>query len=191
MNPSEFRSSFLKTGEPARSNRFDVQFLALPPSEFNINEYRNLRYRCEATELPGKTIGTSEYKDYGPIRKIAYGALYNNQNLTFIVSDDMSEKTLFDRWQKYIVDNTSGSDVKYYDEYVGTIEITQYNRKNRVSKRIQLIEAYPVTMSPMNLGWDTTNEYHRISIEFAYRYWKDVTPTNTSAIAENLISNLF
>jgi len=62
-------SNFLSTfrNDLARPNRFDVNI----PIPLGLIQYIKtstpLQYRCEATNLPGRTIATTEQKTYGPI----------------------------------------------------------------------------------------------------------------------------
>lgn len=168
FNTNEFRSSFRQ--EPAKPNQYEVRLLSLPDT-IPLNEYANMVYRCEGAEFPGKTIGTTEYKDYGPVRKIAYGALYNDIQLTFILDGDMGEKSVFDSWHTFIVDNETGSDVKYYDEYIGEVEIIQYDRSGRISHHVKMLEAYPTNTASLPLAWNTNDDYHKLAVDFSYRYW--------------------
>ena len=93
-NLSTFVGSF-KT-ELARPNRFNV--LINPPGVLlgSGNYSRQLSFRCETAELPGKTFMTHDQKIYGPVEKYPYQHAYNDLNLTFIVSGDMIEKMFFD-----------------------------------------------------------------------------------------------
>ena len=97
---SEFKSSFAK--DIARPSRFDV----LLPIPFAMTPYisssGSLQYRCEATQLPGRTFATTEQKTYGPIEKHPYLTTFNDVDLTIIVDDDMNQKIFFDAWLNYI-----------------------------------------------------------------------------------------
>ena len=88
---SGFKSSF--TGDLARPNRFEVDV----PIPFTLLAYvktnRNLKYRCENANLPGRTLATIEQKTYGPIEKFPYQNTYSDIDLTFIVDDDIAGKT--------------------------------------------------------------------------------------------------
>jgi hypothetical protein len=91
---ADFKASF--NTDLARPNRFDV----LIPVPLGLIQYvrstRQLTMRCEATELPGRTIATGSTKIYNIEEKYPYQTTYSDISLTFIVSDDMNEKKFFE-----------------------------------------------------------------------------------------------
>ena len=61
---------------------------------------RNLRFLCEATDLPGATIHTNTRPGYGAIARseMAGQMDYQPVNLQILCTDYMREKELFDDW---------------------------------------------------------------------------------------------
>lgn len=60
---NDFKSTF--NNDVARSSRFDVNIpvpLTLMPIMSNA---KNLQYRCESANLPGRSLMTTEQKTYG------------------------------------------------------------------------------------------------------------------------------
>jgi hypothetical protein len=167
---SEFKSSFVT--DLARPNKFDVSIpipLTLLPFR---NTARNLTFRCENAELPSRTFATVEQKfGSNPTQKFPYQSSYNDVNLTFIVSDDMSEKLFFDAWLEYI--NPSYKyDFRYRDDYCSTIQINQYDVKNAKSYSINLVDAYPISVNQLDLDW-SSDGHHKLVVVFAYSYWQN------------------
>lgn len=173
FNISTFRNSFSSSGEPAAKNLYEFELFNLP-STIPISSYNNIKYRCEQTDLPGRMIGTTDLREYGPLRKIAYGSLYNDLQATFIVSESMLEKNVFLDWHNTIVNNTTDNDIEYYNNYIGSINITQYRRNGTPALKIRIDEAYPVNVAAMPLSWQDKNDYHRLSVDFAIRNWRKI-----------------
>lgn len=167
---NKFRSELY--AEPASSSKYEVSILRAP-SVLRGYDMSRLRFRVQDAEFPGKVIATSEFKDYGPTRKIAYGAMYNEVNLQFIVADDMAEKKFFSDWHNYIVDDNRGSDIEYYSNYVGQIKITQFSKQGKPSHSVILDEAYPVTVQALPLSWENTNQYHKLAVDITYRSYRE------------------
>ena len=166
---NDFKSSF--SGDLARPNRFDVNIpvpLTLIPY---IKSARALTYRCENAQLPGRTFATTEQKTYGPVEKHPYLTTYNDIDLTFIVDDDMQEKLFFDAWLNYI-NPTYNYNLRYKENYATTVTINQYSVSNELTYSINLFDAYPISMNQLDLDWNTEG-YHKISVTFAYTYWKN------------------
>lgn len=137
-------------------------------------------FRCESSELPGKTIATSEYVSFGPTTKHAYDTTYSDINLTIMAGADMIERAFFEVWMENIVNNTNlagggmGSKaglLKYYDEYAnGQVRMFHTDNSGSVVARYTLYEAYPIQLSTMNLNWEEQNTYQRFSATISYRY---------------------
>lgn len=200
---SQFKQAF----KVARPNNFYVE-ITLPPGMKNIwgdnsrlagsafvsNVRRNwlpidlssdinntFKFRCEATEFPGKTISTSESISTGPVTKHAYETAYGDLNLTIIAAEDMRERIFFEVWMENIVNNTTlsrgydnrGGLVKYYEDYAGNganVKIIHYKNDNSLAASCALYEAYPIQLSGMNLTWEEQNSYQRFSVTMTYRY---------------------
>ena len=166
---NEFKSSFTK--DLARSSRFDVNInvpLAIIPY---LNSAKRLNYRCDSANLPGRTLGTTEQKTYGPIEKYPYMTTYNDMSLTFIVDDDMSQRVFFDAWLNYI-NPQYNNNFRYKNNYATIITINQYNVSNELTYSVNLYDAYPISMNQLDLNW-SDDGFHKISVDFAYTYWQN------------------
>ena len=167
-NIRDFVSSFKK--DIARPSRFDV-FINLPPAirfqEFNA---ASLLYRCENAQLPGRTIGTVDQKTYGPIEKFPYLTTFTDLDLTFIVDDDMSQKTFFDNWLDYI-NPLNTNDYQYKENYSADIRINQYSVNNQLTYSVNILDAYPISVNQLDLDWGSDG-YHKLSVTFAYTRWE-------------------
>lgn len=168
---NDFKNSF--KGDLARTNRFDVEIpvpLTLIPY---VKSARNLTYRCETANLPGRTFATMEQKTYGPVEKYPYLSTYNDIDLTFIVDDDMQEKVFFDAWLNYI-NPTYNYNMRYKENYATTLTINQYGVSNDKTYTVSLFDAYPISVNQLDLDWNGDG-HHKLTITFAYTYWKNLT----------------
>ena len=140
-----------------------------------------MAFRIESTELPGRSVQTVDYRDHGVVRKIGYNAQYMEIGIEVICSEDLREKEFFDVWQDIIVGaHRSGGlearydnqfNVGYYDDYICSVDIIQFNRQTQNPiYTIKLEEAYPLSVSPMAVSW-SDSEIHKLSVQFAYRYY--------------------
>ena len=167
-NINDFKSSFQV--DLARNSRFDVSIpvpLTLIPY---VTSARQLNYRCENANLPGRTFATADQRTYGPVEKYPYLTTYNDLDLTFIVSDDMREKILFDEWIELINPKTTNN-FSYKEEYSTDILINQYDLSNNLTYSAKIIKAYPMSMNQMDLDW-SSDGYHKLMVTFAYTRWE-------------------
>ena len=122
----EFLAEFNKKGV-AKSSHFDVLF---PPLPFLLNRpsipQSYLTFRCEAGELPGRQLATSDIKIYGPVYRIPYQSVYAEIVLTFIETGEMDLKFFFEEWMNAIWHQPTNR-LAYPDTYLIDFDIRQYD----------------------------------------------------------------
>ena len=175
----EFRASFNK---PARTNSFEVLIL---PKNIDTPPYRfdDLRFRIESTELPGRATTAIDHSYYGPVQKLAGGAVYTDLTMTVLLSEDYKEAEYFYTWTDTIVGNhrrnprfagpasSRGFNVNYLDNYTNNVIIRVFNELGSVKRTVTLVDAYPTLTSPVNLSWNN-NEIARMNVTMTFRYWQ-------------------
>lgn len=166
---NQFKSSF-KT-DVARNSRFDVMI----PVPLTLIQYRNmsekLSFRCEIAGLPSRTLSTLNQQIYGPSEKFPYQSSYGDLTLSFIVSDDMSEKLFFDAWLELINPSTNYN-FKYKNDYTTQIAINQYDLEGKKSYSVDLVDAFPIDVSQMDLDWSSEG-FHKLNVVMSYSYWRN------------------
>jgi hypothetical protein len=168
----DFVSSFLDV-DVARPSRFDVViYFPSGVSNSGPSGVKNLNLRCEAAELPGRTIETHVQKTYGPTEKFPYQNSYNDVTLTFIVDEDMFQRQFFDNWLNFI-SSTNDFNFKYKTDYAANIKIFQYDGAGDPSYGVSLIDAYPISVNQLDLDW-SADGHHKLAVVFAYTYWEPI-----------------
>lgn len=175
-------TSFKNNVKIVRPNLFYAE-VTLPPTVATAAGSNNFngtfRFRCQATEFPGRTIATNDDISFGPTTKFAYDVTYNDINLQIIASEDMVERKVFETWMDNIVTksgttggNGTGGFVRYYNDYAqgGKVTIYQVNDQSVQLAKCDLNGAFPIGMGPMNLTWEEFDSYQRFSVTIAYRY---------------------
>ena len=136
---------------------------------------RKTGLRCESISFPGRNLDTTpDTNIYGPTREIVNGFSFAEITGVFVCSSDMREKLFFETWQRLAFDPQSWA-LGYYDDYVGSVDIHQLDEQDNKRYGVQLIEAFPKTISEQSLGYGQNDTLHRISVTFSYRYWKNLT----------------
>jgi hypothetical protein len=175
----KFRS---KVGNIVRPNLFVVKFWSLSPilkkMDYALSgPLDNIEFRCERAEIPGKTIATIDDTSSGPSLKLPYDVTYSDIQLTFICSEDMFERRLFESWMEEIVaspskDHGLGGLVRFYDDFASgaDISITQVDSAGQPILKYRLYDVFPIALSPMTLAWEESNTYQRFTVTMSYRY---------------------
>ena len=131
--------------------------------------------KCEAISFPGRNMDTTDDTNiYGPVRKIVTGYSFADVAATFQCSTDMREKKYFETWQRLSF-NPQTFAIGYYNDYVGSVDIHALDEQNNRRYGVKLIEAFPVSINEQALSYDVGASYQTIGVNFAYRYWQNLT----------------
>ena len=136
---------------------------------------RSAGHRCESIAMPGRNMDTTEDTNiYGPVRKIVTGYSFADVSATFQCDSNMKEKIYFETWQR-LTFNTQTFAIGYYHDYVGFVDIHTLDEQDNRRYGVRLIEAYPVSINEQALSYSTNNAYQTLTVNFAYRYWQNLT----------------
>lgn len=152
-NYNEFKSNVSKFGY-SMANLYDIQFdvyqssalytelasdfdLATDEGSATLGDIQQLMrlYTTECT-MPGVTMSDSEYRITNtPQLKYAYGAVFNEFSVTFLMDANSNIRKLFDKWTNVIYPYSAfqgaGDGVlrtRYKDEYIADITVVKYER---------------------------------------------------------------
>jgi hypothetical protein len=176
FNVNDMVASLNKTGF-AKTSHFEV-FIQ---GGGDVGTERELTYRAESADIPGRSVASVEHKfqNYGPVNKVAYGQIYGDVTVQFIMSQDMREKEYFEIWQDKMVGTGAFSsnngqanfNTKYFDDYAGTVEIRQYGSHGKLHSIHTLNEAYPLIINPVTMNW-AEDGAAKLGVTFAYKNYK-------------------
>lgn len=158
------------------SSSFSGQTTTGYSKSFNPSITRYLSLQCEAAELPSKSLGTTDVKIYGPTFKVPYQTQFSETTLSFMCTNDFYERKLFDRWMEAIMP-TDTNNLRYAKDqesrYLTNIKIIQYDDFIKQIYAVELIDAFPVSISAQPLSWSDDN-FHRLSVQFAYQKYRTI-----------------
>ena len=184
----------------ARPNRFYViinppQKLVTtpggPPSQLSKNTNNdlnsaamreNMSMMCNKITLPSRDINTSPHKTYGPKREMPYAYSFSGEiELTFFGDKFLRQRMFWENWQKTIFDGET-HDMRYYDDYVGSIDIFQLGQFDakadddaRVTYAVRLYEVYPQIISPIDYTYGNNNAIVEVPVTLNFRNWVNLT----------------
>lgn len=177
MSISAFRLndfvSEIKTKGLARVNRFEVLIQPPPNVTTNYLEFNKVSLLCEISNFPPLNLSVKPFKIFGPSYQRPITSEYGGDgiSMTFHVDRQMKVKRFFDDWIETVV-NRNNFTVAYQSEYATTISIRQLDEAENVTYEIELLEAFPRSITLMDLNHSAQNQTHRLNVIFAYRYWR-------------------
>jgi len=157
----DFKSQFSKGF--ARPNLFRVNISMVKASE-------QFKYQmgCFQAQIPGHNIATTD-KDIGK-RSVAYQKIFSDVILGFYVSANLTELKFWQAWIDRIV-RSDPNRHNYYDDYIGTIKITQINRYGEDVATWTLHDAYPKQIDPIQLDYGTNDAVMTCNATITYRHF--------------------
>lgn len=169
---NEFLSS-VKTIGLARVNRFEVDIFRPAVLANSTEEARLISLLCEVSNFPPLNLSVKPFKIFGPSYQRPITSEYGGDgiSMTFHVDNDMTLKRFFDDWTESIVRREDFT-VNYQSSYITNIKIRQINEQDDVTYEIELLEAFPRSITLMDLNHTSQNQTHRLNVIFAYRYWR-------------------
>ena len=197
---NDILSSYHDNNGYALPNRFDV--VITPPPKIggggqeNVfsgmdskSATRDISLRCESVQLPGRNLATgTDSNIYGPTREIVEGVTYaEDLNMTFQASSGLDERVFFENWQRQAFNEQSWN-IGYYKDYVADIDIFLLDKQNQRRYGLRIHEAFPKTITAIDLNYGTNNEIIKTSVSFSFRYW---TALNITQQAPNVQNKIF
>jgi|LakMenEpi08Oct12_1017439.scaffolds.fasta_scaffold01314_4 hypothetical protein len=163
-----------------KSAKFSMQFTRVPAFAYSdivsSLDFRKLTFLCDSVEFPGQTLLTTDYRIPGQLKtKIAYARDFNEVNFSFYINDEVPMYTIMSNWI-YGISYTSTQN-RYFDEIVGTIELTQFEDTTRSSASspdavrnmtVRLIDLYPLNLQSMPSNWGDDG-YHKVNVGFCFK----------------------
>jgi hypothetical protein len=136
--------------------------------------------------MPGKDLQTQTVQ-YGSAPEqdqvVSHG--YGGQiNASFYADSFLRERHFFEMWQKMTVNHTTHK-AKYYDDYVGKMQIYQLasdNLQDQPSYGIEATEVYPATISAVEYSYGSASTLVKINIGFNYRRWWNMTDSSITGM---------
>jgi hypothetical protein len=168
---------------PTMASQFQVVF-RLPVALKTGNEAftsSTLSILCQSATLAGTQVATTELPIYGPGVKMPYGLIYQDLNISFLCTNTMAQRKVFEEWRRIIIDPTTNY-VNYYDTYVGEIIVQKLNQSGEAVHSVLYEEAFPVAIFEQELS-STNNDWLRLSVQFSYRRWRTRLDLNAASSA--------
>ena len=154
---------------------------------------RRISFRCDSISIPARSLRTQVNGNiYGPTHQIVQGQVFAPVEASFYCGSDLAERYFFEEWQK-ITYNPDTYDINYYKEYIGSIEIYQLNEQDERTYGCKLEECFRVTIGALPYAHASNNSIQKISVEFAYRYWRNIATepqkANLDSTLQDIIQN--
>lgn len=184
FNIEKFRSVLSKHGGVDHPSKFDV--VITPPSGLLGNSLvGDLSYLVDVASLPGIGLQTEEiqHNGYGITEKRPTNMLFDSLSMAIHVDGKLNVVDFFHSWFKLIngfgldAESSTRDKFAYPEEYWSTVTITKYDLSGKAVRKWELHQAFPLTLSAVEVSWETTNTVTRLPVTFTYHSWKSYNVT--------------
>ena len=171
FNVNDFQAQVLGGFGLARTNRFEVDVIS--PRGLSTTYDRVVSLLASDSMFPQLTIFHKSHRIFGPPNMRPIYSDYGGEgiNIQFYIDGLMDVKRFFEDWVGLVVDHDTFT-VSYQKDYVSTIRIKQLNEMNEIVYEIELYEAFPRNVNILELNQSANNQFHRLNVMFAFRYWR-------------------
>ena len=177
---SNVKNFLAKVAQGVKPNMFevDIKFPSTVYAEANDNMITML---CKSAALPASSVGTIEVPFRGRSVKIAGDRTFDNWTATFVNDKDMKIRGIFERWLN-LINTHEGNTAELFnpssstgDGYSSDIFVTQLEKDSsdggKTLRGYKLWYAFPVSVSQIDLAYDSNDQIEEFSVEFQYSYW--------------------
>ena len=175
-NITEFKSRL--SGGGVRPNQFKVR-LTFPDiatagaGASGVNLMDDLSFLCEATTLPGQTIGKTSVKFRGRELKLAGDSrTFEDWGIDVLMDTDFKLYDAFTNWMNAINSHGENDRTITGTDYQVDAEIVHYTKNGDVAKKITMINCWPASIAAIELGWDQNDALEEFSVTWQYDYWQ-------------------
>lgn len=186
----DFLSKF--RGGLARSNRYRVEFflpsgVMLSAGQLGVNtdalagqittmqNYFNskeqVNVKCHSVTLPGRNLGTYEYRQNSAPFRLPYTSNYDPANFSFYADSTMDTRDFFDVWQSAVV-NLSTNTLNFPSDYVSDVTIVTMDTAGKDQYSVTLFDAYPVSIGEVSFDYTSQDTPALITVGLEYKYWQ-------------------
>lgn len=146
---------------------------------------------AKAASLPPSLVDSIDVGYMGRKIKVTGDRTFPNWGCTIMNDEDFRVRNVFEDWHEILnsrepnlltrVAPASGASQGSTDpnNYKRDIMLVQLSKAGQEIKIYTLVGAFPVTVSPIALDYDATNQIEQFDVEFAYDYWQ---PTDASTV---------
>lgn len=185
MKSSRFRAEFtLPRGVNGSGSTHAVNTRALSSNikaaEQGFNKTGAINLKCNMATFPDRTLQTIDFKSNSVNFKMPWGTSYNPISLSFYADGNLDTREYFELWQSCVM-NFGNNTMNFYNEYVSDVKLYLQNDSGADAYGIILYEAYPSTISLMDISYGNSSTVLNIMIQLSFKSWLPLSNSNSSA----------
>ena len=154
-------------GGGSRANQFRVT-LNFPTFVSGGSAAANkAQFLVEAASLPGQQISIATVMYRGRQVKLAGERTFDNWSVTVLNDNDFDILNAFEAWMQQINNKEQNTGIINPLQYTVDMNVEQLDRNGASLKKYTFKDAWPVSISPIQLGFGINDEVEKFNVDFA------------------------
>jgi hypothetical protein len=167
----QFKANF--SGGGARANQFKV-YLNFPTLvDKTSSAARKSEFLCEAASLPGSDLQTLSVSHKARSIEIPVGRTVHPWRVSILNDTDFDVHNAIESWMNLINGVKTNQGVTNPLAYTSQLEVYQLNRDGGILKKYKMVDAWPTSMSKIDLAWSNNSKVETFDVTFAHSYWEE------------------
>ena len=168
FNVERFKSALTNGG--ARPNQFAVQ-LSFPTYVTSSVAVARAPFLVSVAELPGQTVNPAIVQYRGREVKFVGDRVYAPWTITVLNDAEMSIRTAMEQWMGGMEDNANKFGRLQPSEYQRDLQVFQLDRNGNALKSYNIVNAFPVDLSPVALDFGANDQISSFTVTFQYQHF--------------------
>ena len=173
-NINDFKATL--KGGGARANQFQVT-MPFPGFASVGGETRVMSYLCQATNLPGMTLGEVDVKFRGRSLYIAGDRTFEAWTTTIMNDTDFLIRNALERWMNGINSLSDNSGLENPSDYQVDAFVDQLDRAGQVIKSYTFRGLWPLTIGNIDVAYETNDAIETFEATYRYQFFETNTTT--------------
>jgi len=169
FNVERFKSALTNGG--ARPNQFAVQLSFPTYVTGQALAVARAPFLVSVAELPGQTVNPAIVQYRGREVKFVGDRVYAPWTITVLNDAEMSIRTAMEQWMGGMEDYASKFGRLQPSEYQRDAQVFQLDRNGTALKSYNIINAFPVDLSPVALDFGSNDQISSFTVTFQYQHF--------------------
>jgi len=169
FNVERFKSALTNGG--ARPNQFAVQLSFPTYVTGQALAVARAPFLVSVAELPGQTVNPAIVQYRGREVKFVGDRVYAPWTITVLNDAEMSIRSAMEQWMGGMEDYANKFGRLQPSEYQRDAQVFQLDRNGNALKSYNIINAFPVDLSPVGLDFGANDQISSFTVTFQYQHF--------------------
>lgn len=158
----------------ARANQFEV-IIPFPAVSGGTGLAQETSLLCHAASIPGENLGIINTAYFGRNIPWAGDRTFDPWTVTIYNDEPWDIRGTFEQWSNAMnghLSNLRNPAALTLSGYAVDITVNQYGKTGDIIAEYDMINAFPVNVSPIELGWEGNDQIESFQVTFAFSLWQ-------------------